>query len=139
MVLQKCVLFLLSTMFGFAVASGFIAFIVLIGIIPRLIAKTHTADQVMLYEDMVVLGVTAGNLVFLYQIPLPFSFIGMAIMGLCFGIFTGCLAGALAEIVDVFPILSKRLHLRKGLPYVVVSLALGKCFGTIVQWFVLTK
>lgn len=135
--LNQCLLFLLAIIFGLAVSCGFIAFIVLIGIVPRLTAKTRTAQHIMLYEDMLVLGVAFGNIVSLYQLPLPFSYIGMAIMGLCFGIFTGCLAGALAEIVDIFPILSKRLHLRKGLPYVVTAMALGKGFGTIIQWFVL--
>jgi stage V sporulation protein AB len=124
---------------GTAVSCGFIAFIIMIGILPRLISKTKTANHVMLYENMVILGVTLGNVVYLYQISLPFKGFGMLLYGLNAGIFIGCLAGALAETVNVIPIISRRLHLRHGLPYAIAALAFGKAFGTIVQWFVLSK
>ena len=137
--MKSLVMLFLSSCLGFAVASGFIAFIVLIGIIPRLTAKTRTARHIMLYEDMVVLGVTLGNLVYLYHISLPFTYIGMFIFSLSSGIFIGCLAGALAEVVNMFPILTRRLHLRKGLPYIAASIAFGKGIGTLIQFFVLHK
>lgn len=135
----KIILFLISMMFGIAVSAGFIAFIVLIGAMARIIGKTHTAKHVLLYENILVLGVTAGNVVYLYHLPLPVGQIGLAVMGLFSGIFTGCLAGALAEVIDIFPIFTRRFNLRKGLPYAVCSLAIGKGIGTFLQWFVLGK
>ena len=77
--MKQFIMFLFATSLGLAVASGFIAFIVLIGIIPRLVAKTKTAKYIMLYEDMTVLGVTVGILIYLYELPLPFTYIGMLI------------------------------------------------------------
>lgn len=135
--MKQIIMFLLATSLGLAVASGFIAFIVLIGIIPRLVAKTKTAKHMMLYENIIILGITTGNLIYLYQFSLPFTYIGMFILAIFAGIFTGCLAGALAEVVNIIPIMARRLRLRKGLPYAIASFALGKGVGTLVQYFVL--
>ncbi len=135
--LNQILLFLISLVCGIAVSGGFIAFIILIGIITELAGKTHTGDKILLYEDMIILGVTTGNIVLLYHLSLPFSQVGMAVFGVFAGIFTGCLAGALAEVVDIFPILSRRLNIHKGLPYLITAMALGKGFGTFVQWFIL--
>ncbi|MCI5730549.1 MAG: stage V sporulation protein AB, partial [Eubacterium sp.] len=46
---------------GFAVASGIFAFITMLGIIPRLAARTKTARHIVWYENMIVLGGTLGN------------------------------------------------------------------------------
>lgn len=132
----QTILFILAIIFGIAVSCGFIAFIALIGIIPRLASKTQTADHIVLYESMVTAGIFTANIVYLYEIPLPFHQIGLLFLGLLFGVFTGCLAGALAEIVDIFPIASRRLQLHKGLPYALSAIAIGKTFGTIIQWFI---
>lgn len=137
--LAQISMLLIAIFCGFGVACGFIAFIILIGIVPRLSTKTHTADHVMLYENMLILGITLGNIIFLYRINMPFGKIGLAILGVFFGFFVGCLAGALAELIQVFPILTRRLHLRDGLPYIIVALAIGKCVGVLVQWFVFTN
>lgn len=138
MLAQICMLFI-ALFCGFGVACGFVAFIILIGVIPRLSTKTHTANHVMLYENMVILGITLGNIIFLYQIDLPLGKFFLVVLGIFFGFFVGCLAGALAELVKVFPILTRRMRLRDGLPYVLVSLALGKFLGVLVQWFVFTN
>lgn len=137
MLAQICML-LIAIFCGFGVACGFVAFIILIGVVPRLSTKTHTSNHVMLYENMLILGITLGNIIFLYQIDMPFGKLGLIILGLFFGFFVGCLSGALAELVKMFPILTRRIHLRDGLPYVIVALALGKCLGVIVQWFLFT-
>ena len=44
------------------VAAGVFAFITLIGVVTRLAARTKTVKHIMLYEDMVVLGRTLGNI-----------------------------------------------------------------------------
>ena len=136
--LAQISMLLIAIFCGFGVACGFVAFIILIGVIPRLSTKTHTADHVMLYENMLILGITLGNIIFLYRIHMPFGKPGLAILGVFFGLFVGCLAGALAELVKMFTILTRRLHLRDGLPYIIVALAIGKCLGVIVQWFLFT-
>ena len=57
-------------------------------------------------------------------------------LGLLYGIFVGYLAMSIAEILDVIPILGRRLRLTKALPWVMTVLALGKTVGTLIQFFV---
>ena len=58
------------------------------------------------------------------------------IVGLFTGIFAGCLAGALAEVVNIIPIFSRRIKLRKGFPYMVKAAAVGKCIGCLIQFYI---
>ena len=55
-VIQYSVLILIGLASGFAVASGIFAFITMLGIIPRLAARTKTANHVVWYETMIIAG-----------------------------------------------------------------------------------
>lgn len=126
---------------GFAVAGGFIAFISLIGIVTRLAGLTKTADAIPTYENSMALGLIFFNLVSLYQPDLQWISYTAAlsiinIVGLFTGIFAGCLAGALAEVVNIIPIFSRRIKLRKGFPYMVKAAAVGKCIGCLIQFYI---
>lgn len=125
---------------GLAVAGGFVAFLSLIGIVPRLAGVTKTAANIPLYENCLALGLITMNLISLYAPALDFLPITIAetiinAAGLFTGIFVGCLAGALAEVVNIIPILSRRLRIRKGFPYYVKAFALGKCAGSLLQFY----
>lgn len=128
---------------GFAVAAGVFAFITMLGIIPRLATRTHTRKHILFYERAVIIGGTIGNLWAVYgsgfSMGWIFPRIGgqmfLGIFGLFSGIFVGCLAMALAEALRVFPILTNRIQLKEGFPYVVTALAAGKAAGTIFQYF----
>lgn len=124
---------------GCLVAGSFLAFISLIGVVPRLAAVTKTMKYVVLYEDCFIGGAIIGNLIFLYNISLPIGRIGSAIYGLFGGVFIGCLVAALSETVTTVPILSRRIKMRKGMPYIVYSLALGKGIGSFIQFFLMSK
>lgn len=124
---------------GNLVAGSFLAFISLIGVVPRLAAVTKTMKYVVLYEDCFIWGAVLGNLISLYHIFVPVGRIGCAIYGLFGGIFLGCLVAALSETVTTVPILSRRIKMRKGMPYIVYSLALGKGIGSFIQFFLLAK
>lgn len=121
---------------GVAVAGGFLALITLLGVIPRLAGETKSMKKAILYENFLILGALLGNLVSLYSIPMRIGGITLAIFGLFSGIFVGCLAVALAEIINTFPIFARRLSLRKGAPYIVLALALGKGAGSFFQYFI---
>ena len=56
---------------GAAASAGVFALITVIGILPRWAGHTRTARHVSLYEWSVILGGTAGNLIFLLQPSLP--------------------------------------------------------------------
>lgn len=122
---------------GGMVAAGTFAFIVMIGIFTRLAQRTRTSQYTSLYENAIILGGTLGNILYIYEIKLPFFYIGITLFGFFSGIFVGCLAMALAEILKIFPVFVKRVGLIEGIQYIVFSIAAGKCAGAFLQLFFL--
>lgn len=120
---------------GLAVAGGVFAFITMLGIIPRLAARTKTAKHIVWYERMVIWGGTLGNIWILFMLPFHATPVLLAIFGFCAGIYVGCLVMALAEMLRLLPILVNRLQIQEGFPILVASLALGKAAGTLFQYF----
>ena len=98
-VIQYSVLILIGLASGFAVASGVFAFITMLGIIPRLAARTNTANHVVWYETMIIAGGALGNIWIVFEIPMPLTSIFLAVYGLFAGVYVGCLVMALAEII----------------------------------------
>lgn len=120
---------------GAVVATALAAFIIELGIIPRFAGITHTANHILLYETCLMLGSFLGNLVSVYEFSMPFGKIFLGIMALCFGIFLGSWIIALGEVVNVFAIMSRRLGLKKGTALIILSIALGKILGSLLQFF----
>jgi stage V sporulation protein AB len=56
-------------------------------------------------------------------------------MGFTYGVFLGCLAVCLAEILNVLPILGRRAGLQKGMGFFVIALAAGKTAGALIYFF----
>ncbi|MNO07833.1 hypothetical protein D3C81_2302000 [compost metagenome] len=52
------------------------------------------------------------------------------------GIFVGMLAAALTEVLNVLPILAKRLHMQKYLLGLLMAMVFGKVAGSLFEWFV---
>lgn len=119
---------------GAAVAGGEIALIVKIGVIPRLACFTRTAKKVFIYEDSLLLGALAGSVLSFMSIRLPFGVTGLAVYGLFSGIFLGCMVVALAEVLNVFPIIFRRAHIKKGAGFVILSMAMGKLLGSLLYF-----
>lgn len=127
---------LLGLAAGSAVAAGTFAFIVMLGILPRMVGKSKTAKEIMYYENMVVLGGIGGNLVSVFlNIQLPFGRIFLGLYGISAGIFVGCIAAALAEVLKTFPILFRRMKIKIGLNYVILFMAFGKLAGALWYFF----
>lgn len=122
---------------GLIIAGSFLAFLCMIGIVPRIAAVTKTMNCARQYENAIVLGAVLGNLLYLYEIKLHLWWVGILLYGFFGGFFIGCLAAALAEVLKSVPIFARRIRLRKGMPYLVYSLALGKTAGSLIQFFLL--
>lgn len=129
--LQNGALGLIGMCGGLLVAGGLFAFLALVGVITRLAAGTVTAKHIMFYEDMSLLGCVGGNLLFLYGFSLPFGNVLLGMYGIGAGVFTGCLAAALAEVVNMMPVLSERISLKKGMTGIMAMFALGKLVGSL--------
>ena len=123
-------------MSGLAVAGGTFALIVAISVVPRIIGMSHTAKQLFRYENMIILGGIAGNLITVFPaIRIPLGSPMLILFGLGSGIQVGCLVMALAEIMNVFPIIFRRVKLKVGMQWVITSLAVGKVLGGLLYFY----
>ena len=121
---------------GGAVAAGTFAFIIVIGVVPRMIAKCNLAKHTVLFENMIVFGGIVGNLISVFTgLPLPLGRGLLMLFGLSAGIFVGCIAVALAEILNTFPILFRRFRIKEGLPWIMLFMALGKSVGSMYYFW----
>lgn len=111
------------------------AFITLLGVFEKLAEKYKALNKRGVLEVLIILGVTTGNAVELFNIPIPLGTFGLGFYNLLGGIFIGCLAGALAETLSIFPILSRRFNIRENLPYILVAAAIGRAIGSLAQFF----
>ena len=119
---------------GIAVGTGFVAFLSVIGIIPRLTQITKTIKKIRAYEFAVILGAIFGCWISLRNTVFNLPNIFSVFIGLLAGIFIGMLAAALTEVLNVFPILAKRIGIQKKIVYLLMAIALGKVFGSLFHW-----
>lgn len=134
--IKGIVLVILGFIFGFMIAAGLFAFITIIGVITRLAIRTNTAYRIRQYEDIVVLGTMVCNIILLFRIPIPIGQVGLIIFGFFSGCFVGCLAMALEEVLQIFPIIARRMNLTVGVPFLIFILAISKGLGVFYQLFI---
>lgn len=116
---------------GVAVSAGTFAFLVVLGVIPRMIGKCNRASETIQFENAIIAGGIFGNLCSVFtNIKIPLGPLLLCIYGLSAGIFVGCMAVALAEILDTFPVTFRRIRLKTGMFWVMLAMALGKCAGS---------
>lgn len=134
MIIKILIVLFIGLAAGVAVGSGFVAFLAVLGIIPRLTQLSKTMKMIHSYEWAVVLGAVGGCLAYL-QAPifhlLPYLLIPL---GAANGIFTGMLAAALTEVLNVFPILAKRVRIEDRLVILMMAFVFGKIVGSLFQW-----
>uniref|UniRef100_UPI0040291557 stage V sporulation protein AB n=1 Tax=Agathobacter sp. TaxID=2021311 RepID=UPI0040291557 len=116
------------------------AFILVIGVVPRMIKKNNMGNHYFAIENSIVFGVMVGAIFSVFEwkarFPIPWmAHVMIAIYGLAAGIFVGCIAVALAEILNTFPILFRRLYINRGLSWVMIAMAFGKLAGSMYYFF----
>ncbi|SFC43553.1 stage V sporulation protein AB [Bacillus sp. OV322] len=121
---------------GFSVGAGYVAFLTVLGVIPRLTQLTKTMKMIHFYEAAVVAGVLAGGWMSLHDYSLWLTRFILVPIGLADGIFNGMLAAALTEVLNVFPILAKRIGIQEKIIYLMMAIVLGKVAGSLFQWIV---
>ena len=84
---------------GGLIAASFLAFLSMLGVIPRLAGLTKSMKNARMYESFVALGGILGTLVFLYRWQIKAGYPLLVLYGLFGGIFVGCMIGALAETI----------------------------------------
>lgn len=130
---------ILLGIFGFAggaiSASGFFAILTIVGVINRFAKVTHTAKHIKLYEDMIIIGATLGNVLVLFKLVIHVGMVGCAVFGLISGIFIGSFLVCLAETIKALPIFIRRVRISNGLGYIILFLAFGKGIGSLMYFF----
>ena len=131
---RQVILAIIGLSAGMIVSGGLFAFIVSLGVVSDFADRTHTGNKVLLYEDAIALGGIVGNILFLYEIPIITSSVFVGLLGLFAGVFVGCWAMALAEVLNVFPIFVRRVKLIRCVPYILLSIAIGKGVGALLYF-----
>ncbi|MEY8523068.1 stage V sporulation protein AB [Lachnospiraceae bacterium 38-10] len=140
---------------GLLVSAGIFTVLLAVGLTPRFVGTTHTARKILLYEGCITAGAVIGTI--FSAIPVMgqagkwlreqlFSekmvkaldiggevFLGIA--GLFIGMFVGCLALAIAEMLDSIPIFARRVSYRHGLGIAVLAVAIGKLLGSLYYFW----
>ena len=115
---------------GVAVSAGVFAFIVVLGLVNKAAGRMGSAAYINLYENSIIAGAVIWNIVYLFADSLKGSYVMLLIIGVFCGIFVGMLGAALAEVTKVIPMIIMRMKISKGLPYIIISIALGKAVGS---------
>ncbi len=131
----QALLALIGLSAGTAVAGGLFSFIVELGVVADFADRTHTGDKILFYEDCVALGGITGNILYVFHIGIPLGDALLAVFGILSGIFVGCWAMALAEILNVFPVFIRRVRIVRYLTAFVISMAVGKGAGACLFFF----
>ncbi|ALX48001.1 stage V sporulation protein AB [Lentibacillus amyloliquefaciens] len=124
---------------GIAVGGGFVAFLTLLGVIPRLIQLSKTAELIPAYIASIILGSLLGTYFSFAEVSFNQPIILLVLWGVFHGIFNGMLAAALTEVLNVFPIMSKRIRLEEKLLWLLMAIVFGKIAGSLFQWTIFVK
>ena len=150
--------------FGLLAAAGVFTVLTAVGLVPRFAGKTHTARKILLFEEMVIFGTILGCFVSIFpeycQVGALLEGLGVlgetagakreatvnglrqsvavvlqGSFGLFAGMFIGCLALAIAEMLDSIPIFARRIGFRHGIGLAVFSVAIGKLVGSFFYFW----
>lgn len=141
--------------FGLLSSAGVFTVLASVGLIPRFAGKMHVAKKVFALEETVVFGAIIGGVVSVFDkymnvgrwviekqlfggdTRLIWQWVAVSFLvfgGFFAGMFVGCLALAIAEMLDSIPIFSRRIGFRHGLGIAVAAVALGKLTGSLIYF-----
>ena len=156
MLCKQIFLAILGASFGFIVSGGVFTVLISVGLIPRFAGKMHVARHIFVLEEMVVFGTLFGDFVSVFSdwanlgkwvvshqifgagnttgIWRMTGYAILLVFGIFSGIFVGCLALAIAEMLNTIPIFSRRIDFRHGLGFAILAVALGKLTGSLIYF-----
>ena len=146
---------------GLLDSAGVFTVLIAVGMTPRFVGATHTAKKLFLYESCIMSGAIIGTLFsaipalgntggwlrerlavrgaawssFLLAAMDAGGEIFLGAAGLFIGMFVGCLALAIAEMLNSIPIFARRASYRHGLGIAVLAVAAGKLLGSLYYFW----
>jgi len=136
MLLKHAALAIIGFGSGLVISGAVFALITAIGVVTRLAQKTRTEKYIKIYEECIILGGVLASVLGFLQPYIPIGKVAAVVFSLLVGMFYGCFAVSLAEVLDVFPIMTRRIRIQRGMFWFMLALALGKMFGSILYFFV---
>lgn len=154
MFLKQLFLGVCGLSFGLLASAGVFTVLVSVGLIPRFAGKMHVAKKVFALEEAVVFGTLTGGFCSVFgrygevgsfvlsrQIFGPGTVSVWKVIGNIFlcgggffaGMFVGCLALAIAEMLNSIDF-SRRIGFRHGLGVAIAAAALGKVTGSLLYF-----
>ncbi|AIQ19437.1 MULTISPECIES: stage V sporulation protein AB [Paenibacillus] len=121
---------------GIAVGGGVIALFIVLDMVPRLAQLTSSYDKVHWYEGAMIGGSLLGTMSDFWNWRISSGPVVELGVGLFDGIFVGMLAAALTEVLNVLPILAKRLQMTHYLFGLLMAMVCGKVAGSLFDFFV---
>lgn len=155
MFLKQVFLGICGLSFGLLSSAGVFTVLASVGLIPRFAGKMHVAKKVFVLEEAVVFGTLFGGFfsvfsrygevgkfvlsrqIFGTETVVIWKILGngfLILWGFFAGIFVGCLALAIAEMLDSIPIFSRRVGFRHGLGLAIAATAFGKLIGSLLYF-----
>lgn len=156
MFFRQLLLGIIGVSSGLIVSAGVFTVLISVGLIPRFAGKMHVARKIFVLEEMVVFGTLVGSFLSIFS---DWGMIGefvrehelfgssategvwnligtvfLMIFGVFAGIFVGCLALAIAEMLNTIPIFARRIGFRHGLGIAILAVALGKLIGSLIYF-----
>lgn len=132
--LHGIVLVLISFAGGFTVGSAFVALLIVLDLIPRLVQLTRAYRRSAWFESGILAGAVYWSSADLFGWGFALPKAVLLIPAIFQGLFVGMFAAALTEVLNVLPILAKRLRLKPYLFSLLLALVLGKLTGSLVDW-----
>lgn len=121
---------------GVLVGVAYAAFITLIKLFPRLIRLTETDRFLKLYEDMWIAGGLLSSFIYFSDFSIKLTKIWALILGFILGSFIGLFSSALAETLNVIPIISQKFKLNRKDNAIKGALLVGKVIGSLYYFLI---
>ena len=136
-IINKIILIIGSFGGGIIVGGAIAAFITILEIVPRLAQFTETENKIKLYQSTMVTSFILSIIFYFYDFKLNVFEIVTIPVGFIYGVFIGLLSSALAEVLNVIPVIAKKVKIKNDFKYLVWALAGGKVAGSLIYWIIL--
>lgn len=156
LLLKQILLGIIGVSSGLIVSAGVFTVLISVGLIPRFAGKMHVARKIFVLEEMVVFGTLFGGFFSIFSdwgrigkfvreqnvfgagategIWNLIGTIFLLVFGIFAGIFVGCLALAIAEMLNTIPVFARRIGFRHGLGIAILAVAIGKLVGSLIYF-----
>jgi len=125
---------------GIVVGTSFVALLVIFDLIPRLAQLSNAYHLSHWFETALISGALYFTVADQFDITIKLPFVlSNIITGLFNGMFVGMLAAALTEVMNVLPIIAKRLKISQAMVALMMAMVLGKITGSLVDWLLFHK